>query len=108
MEKFNNALNETSKQYDETLKKLAAGEQAPVETELLGKPLPKKELYVSDLENLLGIDCSGLSSLSRVGVELVDRRTKERLTYIASSAWVNSEWDEITITVDVDKLPKVE
>lgn len=41
-------------------------------------------------------------------MELVDKRTKERICYIANSARVESELDELTITVEVDKLPKEE
>lgn len=66
------------------------------------------ELYVSDLEDLFCLECSGLSGLSRVGVELVDWKTKERVCYIANSARVDSELDELTIEVEVDKLPKEE
>lgn len=96
MDKFNEVVQSTMRQYDETLKKLADGESA------------KTELLVRDLEELFDLESSGLSGLSRVGVELVDKKTKERICYIANSAWVNSEWDELTITVDVDKIPKVE
>lgn len=96
MDKFNKTLQTTMQQYDETFTKLAAGENTPAKTELL----------VRDLEDLLDED--GLNSLSRVGIELVDKKTKERLTYIASSAWINKEWDELTITVDVGRLPEVE
>lgn len=93
MEKrFDEVVKTTMQQYDETLKNLAKGEVA------------KTELLVRDLEDL--IDEDGLSGLSRVGVELVDRRTKERICYIANSAWINKEWDELTITIDVDRLPK--
>lgn len=66
------------------------------------------ELYVSDLEDLFCLECGGLSGLSRVAVELVDHKTKERVCYIASSARIDSELDELTIAVEVDKLPKEE
>ena len=99
MEKrFDETLKETSQHYAEALTRLLEGEKKSV----------GRELYVCDLEDLLGLECSGLSGLSSVGVELVDKKTKERICYIASSAWVNSEWDELTITVDVDRLPKEE
>lgn len=97
MEKrFDETLKSTMNQYSEALGKLAEGERKS----------SGKELYVCELEDLLGLECSGLSGLSRVGVELVDKNTKERICYIANSAWVNSEWDELTITIDVDKLPQ--
>ena len=66
----------------------------------------ENSLLVQDLAGLLELKNAGLSSQSKVGVELVDKNTKERICYIANSAWVNSEWDELTITIDVDKLPK--
>lgn len=66
----------------------------------------ENSLLVQDLAGLLELKNAGLSSQSKVGVELVDKKTKERLCYIANSAWFNSEWDELTITIDVDKLPK--
>lgn len=65
----------------------------------------ERALLVQDLEGLLELKNAGLSSQSKVGVELVDKNTKERICYIANSAWVNSEWDELTITIDVDRLP---
>lgn len=62
------------------------------------------ELYMSDLEELFSLECGGLSGLPRVGVELADRNTKERVCYLASSAKVDSEQDELAIEVEVDNL----
>lgn len=44
----------------------------------------------------------GLSSLSHVGVEIIDKNTKELKEYHeATGAWLNAEKDHLTITVEV-------
>lgn len=52
MDKFNEVVQSTMKQYDETFKKLADRES------------PKTELLVRDLEGLFDLESSGLSDLS--------------------------------------------
>lgn len=45
---------------------------------------------------------TGMSSISFVGVEVIDKDTKELKEYHeASSAWLNVEKDHLTITVEV-------
>lgn len=44
----------------------------------------------------------GLSSLSHVGVEIIDKDTKELKSYYeATGAWLNPEKDHLTITVEI-------
>lgn len=45
---------------------------------------------------------TGMSSISFVGVEVIDKDTKELKEYYeASNAWLNVEKDHLTITVEV-------
>lgn len=99
MEKFNNTLQSTMEQYSEALTRLAGGEE---------QEKPRKKLYVSDLECLFDLEGCGLSGLTEIGVEILDRNTGERLCYGVNSAWYNEEWDEVTLTIEVDRLPKIE
>lgn len=44
----------------------------------------------------------GLSTLSHVGIEIIDKDTKELKEYHeATGAWLNAEKDHLTITVEV-------
>lgn len=44
----------------------------------------------------------GLSTLSHVGIEIIDKNTKELKEYHeATGAWLNAEKDHLTITVEV-------
>ena len=58
-------------------------------------------LYIKDVEDLIDEE-DGLNGLSEVGVEIIDKNTKElKASYSANSAWINKERDELTITIEV-------
>lgn len=59
------------------------------------------KLYVRDLEDLIDEE-DGINGLSEVGVEIIDKDTKElKDSFVANSAWINKERDELTITIEV-------
>lgn len=55
--------------------------------------------YVEAAEN---DEETGMSSISFVGIEIIDKNTKELKEYYeATGAWLNPEKDHLTITVEV-------
>lgn len=53
-------------------------------------------------ENAVNDEKTGMSSISFVGVEIIDKNTKELKEYHeATGAWLNAEKDHLTITVEV-------
>ena len=79
----------------------------------LGKELKKRQEWARARNKLYVIDLEGLmkqpevDGLYDIGIELLDSKTGEKICYKANSAWINDELEELTITIDVDKLPQI-
>ena len=61
-----------------------------------------KLLYVMNVEDLIE-DSENIENYE-VGIEIVDPATGKRICYKADVAWFNEEWEEVTLTVNVENL----
>ncbi len=69
------------------------------------KARARQRFFLFDLLDL--VEDSEVDSLYDVGIEILDSNTGERICYRVDSAWINDEWEELTLTVNVDKLPQI-